>query len=88
MSKNSFKELAKEDQKHFDEKDRKIKENINHSIGFLHFIGDMIELFVPRVVQIFLGISSAKGPKVNSDEDEGSRLSDVQDNPRYPNTLE
>lgn len=88
MSKNSFKELAKEDQKRFDEKDKQIKENINHTIGFFHFIGDMIELFVPKVMQIFLGISGAKGPSIKEDEDKGSRSSDVQDTPRYPNTLE
>ncbi len=87
MSKNSFKELAKDNQKNFEGKEKRIKENINHSIGFFHFIGDIIELFVPRVVQVFLGISGAKGPNKDAEEG-GSRSSDSQDTPRYPNTLE
>jgi len=87
MPKNSFKELEKDSQKQFENKDKQIKENINRSIGFFHFIGDIIELFVPRVVQVFLGISGGPGPNKEV-EDGGSRSSDTQDTPRYPNTLE
>jgi len=84
MAENSFKQLEKENAAHFEDHDQKIKENINHSIGFFHFISDIIDLFIPKVVGIFLSISGGKGPAEN---EQGTRSTEEDDiHPRYPNT--
>lgn len=87
---NNFKELGEENSKKFEERDKRIRDNVNHSVGFFHFIGDILDLFSSKVVNMFLSVSGGKGPKSESEsQDTGGRASDDQDHskPKYPNTF-
>jgi len=88
MPTNSFKELEKESSKQFDEREKRVRENVNHSVGFFHFIGDILELFLPKLVSIFVNVTGGKGPVQEREHDpEGGPSSDGNDlRPKYPNT--
>lgn len=88
MPTNSFKELEKENSKQFDERDRRVRDNVNHSIGFFHFIGDILELFLPKFFSIFVNVTGGNGPKqIKEKEAEGEPSSDADGHrPKYPNT--
>lgn len=95
MPVNNFKELEKEQERSFSDSDQRIKKNVNYSIGFFQFIGDIIDLFMPKVVNMFLNLSGGQGPKADSniidkkedDDDDAERATDNEFRPRYPNTL-
>ncbi len=53
MRKNNFKELEKQRMEEAGNALDKIKSNVNSNLGVFHFIGEMIELFLPRVLQLF-----------------------------------
>ncbi len=53
MRKNNFKELEKERMEEAGSALHKIKSNVNSNLGVFQFIGEMIELFLPRVLQLF-----------------------------------
>jgi hypothetical protein len=63
MEKNNWKELEKQeisklDNTDFDQTSSRIKGDVEGNIGVFKFIGDLIELFIPR---IFESIVSALG---------------------------
>jgi len=90
MPTNSFKELEKENSKQFEERDKRVRENVNHSIGFFHFLGDILDLFSSKVVNMFISVSGGKGPNSEGGgKDSGGRASDDNDHthPKYPNTF-
>lgn len=86
---NSFKELEREGSKQFEERERRVRHNVNHSIGFFHFIGDILELFIPKFVNIFVNITGGNGPRQKGESvAKGGRSSDDDGlRPKYPNTL-
>ena len=89
MATNSFKELGRENEKPFEERESKVRHNVNHSIGFFHFIGDILELFIPKFFNIFVNITGGNGPKQEVEGDaKGGRSSDDDGfRPKYPNTF-
>ncbi len=88
MPANSFKELEKENSKQFDEREKRVRHNVNHSMGFFHFIGDILELFLPKLVSIFVNVTGGNGPKQERKQDpEGGPSTDGDGlRPKYPNT--
>ncbi len=88
MPNNSFKELENEDSKKFEERNQRVRDNINHSVGFFHFLGDILDLFLPKVVNMFLTVSGGKGPKTDSNSGEASSDDDNPNRPKYPNSHE
>jgi hypothetical protein len=54
MSRNSFKELEKLEIEKINAPIEQIKSNINHNLGTYHFAGDIIQLFIPKIFQLFL----------------------------------
>jgi hypothetical protein len=89
MPTNSFKELEKESSKQFDEREKRVRDNVNHSVGFFHFIGDILELFLPKLFSIFVNVTGGNGPKQDRENDpKGGPSTDGDDlRPKYPNTL-
>lgn len=92
MQVNNFKELGKEQERSFSKSDQRIQKNVNYSVGFFQFIGDILELFMPKIVNMFLNLSGGQGPKAESgiaeeDDDDAERATDNEFRPRYPNTL-
>lgn len=84
--KNSFKKLEEEQSAKFrPSSENKVRENVNHNIGFFHFFGDIIELYLPKVFGLFVKMSGG-GPSQNIDNNP-NRASD-NDRPKYPNTID
>lgn len=74
MRVNNFKELEREEIKNLDPAINKIKSNVNSNLGIFQFIGEMVELFLPKVFNMFIHLSSNK------------EATDDRDRRKYPNT--
>lgn len=85
MSTNPFQELEKRNRAKFDkDRSQKIRSNIASSTGLLHFIGSLVELYVPQVFDVFVKMTGGQGPKQDI-SGEAKQISD-NPNPKYPNT--
>ena len=76
MRVNNFKELEREEIKNLDPTINKIKSNVTSNLGIFQFIGEMVELFLPKVFNMFIHLSSNK----DSNDDKDRR--------KYPNTID
>lgn len=64
MSKNNFKELEEQEMANVSFDDVGIQKNINSSMGLIRFVTDIVELYIPNVVETFLStLSQNKPPK-------------------------
>ena len=66
MSRNSFRELQEESERIFKNSDalqKKVKSEVWGSLGFLRFLGDIVNMYLPNVVNVF--IVAAGGNKSN-----------------------
>lgn len=81
MAANSFKELEKQNEQQFrgQDIDRKVERNVNQTFKLFRFIGDIFDLYIPRV----FGMISGNNNKV----DQGSIAEHASDSdqPKYPN---
>ena len=83
MGVNNFKELEKEQVEQFSQiQKEKVKSSIDSSVGMFRFIGDIFELYLPKVVDMFVRMSGG-GPNENG----LSKKKENHDNPKYPNQL-
>ena len=62
MSVNNFKELEKIETEFMDEPIGRIKNNVVGSLGLFRFVGDIIELFLPKIFNLFVSMSQPKNP--------------------------
>ena len=76
MSVNNFKELEREEMKNLDPSISKIKSNVNSNLGIFQFIGEMVELFLPKLFNMFVDLTGGKSDITSSDKK----------NNKYPNT--
>ncbi len=82
MGVNNFKELEKEQVEKFNQTQKEnVKNSIDSSIGVFRFIGDIFELYLPKVIDMFVRMSGG-GPNEN-----GAHKKKGNDNPKYPNQL-
>lgn len=79
MKLNNFKALEQESEDRFEEKSDSIKNNVNHSLGLVKMIGNMFELFVPKIFSVFTYMTGGS-PSNNNQVDE------KPGNSKYPNT--
>lgn len=84
MAANNFKELEKlnEDQFRDSASDNQIRKNVSHSIRFFRFFGDIFELYIPKVIGVFVNMS---GGAPNDDHGGVADHSTDTDTPKYPN---
>lgn len=82
MAANNFKELERQNEEQFrkGESANKIHKNVSHSMRFFQFFGNIFELYLPRVLGVFVNMSGGAPNMENSAE----RSSDT-DRPKYPN---
>lgn len=71
---NNFKELEKMEIAQAKYKDQYVKSNINSSVNTFKFVGNMVEHFVPRVVDLFIHMTGGDFIKLKSRKS------------KYPNT--
>lgn len=83
MAANSFKKLEQENEQQFrgQDIDRKIERNVKQSTKLFRFIGDVFELYLPRVFGMFMGGAQSS---FKSNDSIAEHASD-SDNPKYPN---
>ena len=70
MRVNNFKELEKEEIKNLDSSVNRIKSNVNSNLGIFQFIGDMFEMFLPKLASILVSLtggSTVDDPKRERD---------------------
>ena len=75
MRVNNFKELEREEIKNLDPSLSRIKSNVNSNLGIFQFIGEMVELFLPKFFGMFINLAGG-----GSDEN----INDKKDK-KYPN---
>ncbi|NNF33324.1 MAG: hypothetical protein HKN68_04410 [Saprospiraceae bacterium] len=75
MRVNNFKELEKEEMKNLDPSLKRIKSSVNSNLGIFQFIGDMVEMFLPKLASILVNLTG--GSSIN--DDKGMR------DKKYPN---
>lgn len=80
MPANSFKELEKLNEDKFRGREDRLKSNINHSVGIFQFIGDLVELYLPKVFSLFSRMSGGGPSNADHTSDE--------ERPKYPNTID
>lgn len=57
MDKNSFEQLKAENEAKFDAYNQKIKTNIDGRKDIWGFFGELIEMYIPRILSTILGTS-------------------------------
>jgi len=85
--KNSFKELQDQESAKFSEQsEQKIKHSLDSNVGLFHFLGEIVDLYLPKIFGMFIKMSGG-GPSPTDDQSNPNRLSD-NDRPKYPNTID
>lgn len=85
--KNSFKELEDQESSKFSEQSElKIKHSLDSNVGLFHFIGEIVELYLPKIFGMFVKMSGG-GPSPSDEINNPNRSSD-NDRPKYPNTID
>ena len=63
--KNSFKELEELEMKDIRMKSDKILMGVNADIGIMKYIGSIVELYFPKIVDLFVGLAGGPGSAPN-----------------------
>ncbi len=62
---NNFKRMQEEDEARYEEShERRVKSGVVGTLGFLRFVGQLVDIYLPRVVDVF--IVTAGGNVVHS----------------------
>lgn len=75
---NNFKELEREQEFEFAHKTEKINRSLKSNLGVLGFVGDMIELYLSRILGFFVSVSGGSPSSHDLGRSNGR--------PKYPNT--
>ncbi len=62
---NSFQELEQNIMMEYGTPPSEIQNNISHNVGFFRFLGDMVELYFPRVFHLLISMAGGNPHKVN-----------------------
>ncbi len=60
MRTNNFKELEKQEIKNLDNAVGRVKSNVKRNLNMFSFIGDMAELFIPKIFGLLLNMMGRK----------------------------
>lgn len=86
-AKNSFKKLQQEETAKFSKSSQqKIRNNLDANVGLFHFLGDIIDLYLPKIFGLFIKMSGG-GPSGADNLENPNRATD-NERPKYPNTLD
>jgi hypothetical protein len=86
MGRNSFHELEKLHVERYRQRAQDGQNKISSSIRIFHFLGDIIDLFIPKVLQVFVSASGGDDidfPKGPSAPENKRKVFD----PKYPDTF-
>jgi len=52
---NNFKRMQEEDETRYEEShERRVKSGVVGTLGFLRFVGQLVDIYLPRVVDVFI----------------------------------
>lgn len=72
MRVNNFKKLMEEDEEaHYPNLSSQVQNNVENTLGIFRFFGQIVEVFLPKVVDTFIAMSSSDAP--NRDEESRDR---------------
>lgn len=77
MKPNNFKALEEQQEAQFRGKSEDIQKNVTHSVGIVKLIGNIFELYLPRVFSVFTYMSGGSSTDLEDHKN---------DQPKYPNT--
>lgn len=78
-AKNNFKELEKQQLEEYPHSPPEIENNVKGSMRLFRFMGDIVELYLPRVFDLLLSLSG--GERAPDNEVEGGDSSDEGTSP-------
>lgn len=67
MSDNSFKKIESDVQERHGTPSPRIENGIAHTTGFFTFAGNILEIFLPKVVEMFVAMSGGSPKKYSKD---------------------
>jgi len=59
-ARNNFKELENEELKKYPHTPDEIEHNVKGSMRFVQFIGDIVELYLPKVFDLFISLAGGE----------------------------
>ena len=71
---NNFKKLERQEVENMDQSLSRIKNNVTGSLGLFRLVGDVVELFLPKIFGLFVSMSKPQEPDNSTN--------------KYPNTSE
>lgn len=83
MLNNNFEELERNNLENLREPSKDVKRNVDSTVGIFRFVGDIVDLFLPKLMDIFLHVTGGEGKKK---EPTMTRNQDDKLDSRYPNT--
>lgn len=69
LEKNNFKELEKEHIKDFEAKSDGVKQKIEGETSAFRYIGDIIDLYFSKVMNVFLAMAGGKDDEKEDEKD-------------------
>lgn len=75
---NNFKELEKLELENVSMNYKEVENNISSNLGSLRFITNVIDLFFPKVVDLFVGLSGGKPSKIEPKKQSYNKYPDMQ----------
>jgi len=67
MGVNNFKKLEKEEMQHVSMNAEKVRTGITANIGAFKFITDIVELYFPRMIDLFVGLTGGQPGSIPQD---------------------
>ena len=86
MAINNFKELEKQQERELGAPPEHIRNDLIGNLELFQFLGEIIELFLPKVFSLFVRMSGdAPKQNISSENENGDHKGDYR-RPKYPNT--
>lgn len=76
---NSFKQLQEETEEKYQSPPESIKENLDGSFNLIKMVGQMVELYLPRVFEIFVHLTGGETTEELQSGDKQSSFYDTDD---------
>lgn len=71
-SKNSFKKLMEEEEKQYPHAPPEIEKEITGNVRMIKLMGNIVELYLTRIIDMFLSMMGGKNVQAETDENQGN----------------
>ena len=78
MARNNFQQLEEEENKGYPGVPIGIKSNIQNEVGVLKMVGQIVEVYLPKVVEFFIMIAGGNPAKMENNNRSGQQHSDIR----------